>query len=559
MSHYSATKSGAWLALSPNEKWANEAKKLHPFPIYLAIIELDGGDLRLVDTQGRTESVQRRLSALAVLASPEAVAGRINPWKGIGIGSSIQLHIADMFDFFSQIVSTNTLRNRKVTIKVGFEGLDEADFLSEYVGRIKTWRRPNPHRWNVTLEDRISDLKENVPEESAGTLVNTAFWDKPRIDAIAVSSAQDSPPRIFTVTKSFASDQIKDRTILVKIGVNTHVLYQVTSITPGASFTTWDLKASSPSFDGVANGKTAELLGDNPVDIMLNIFKRVNIPNEDIITSQFINERDTRIPSLRFRRILDKPTAARELISELAEQSLITVYPSNDGKLTSKLFGSQPPHGPKVEIGQDQIIGPIKGINFWQEETEFFNRVTVWYDHDGSQEKKFNNFGRLSILANPDSQADNKETRTRQILSLWMQSGVTEEGWPLNLSTRILNRTVVPPRHVQFTTTLDVLRGQLGDMVELTHPRIPGLKTGANTLGITSELWQLISKKADIPKGRVSVELLDSRLLKRGGWIGHAGDRDYPAAGALERRHAYIGDAANNKVNAGTEEGYTIQ
>lgn len=559
MSHYSATSTGAWIALPPNANWRNEAKKLHPFPIYLAILELDGGDVRLCDTQGRTEDVPRRLSALPVLASPEAVAGKINPWKGIGIGSSIQLHISDIFDFFSQIVSTKTLRNRKVTVKVGFEGLDEADYLTEYVGRIKTWRRPNPHRWNVTLEDRLSDLKENVPEEAEGTLVNTAYWDKPRIEAIPVSSAQDSPPQIFTITNTFDSDQIRDRTLLVKIGVNTHVMYQVTSLTVGNTFTTWDLKASSPVTDGVANGKTAELLGDNPVDIMLNIFKRVGIPNEDIDTSQFLIERDTRIPSLRFRRVLDKPTPAKDLIAELAEQSLITVYPNNESKLTSKLFGSSPPHGPQIEIGPDQIIGAIKGINFWQEESEFFNRITVWNDHDGSQETKFNTFGKLAILANPDSQADNDETRTRQILSQWIQSSVTEGGWPLNLMTRILNRTVTPPRHVSFVTTLDVLRAQLGDMIELTHPRIPGLPTGANTLGITSELWQLISKKADIPKGRVKVELLDSSLLKRGAWIGHAGDRDYPSAGAVERRHGYIGDAANNKVNAGTEEGYTIQ
>ena len=71
------------------------------------------------------------------------------------------------------------------------------------------------------------------------------------------------------------------------------------------------------------------------------------------------------------------------------------------------------------------------------------------------------------------------------------------------------------------------------------------------------ERMLITSVRPDFSKSVVNVEAIQTKMYKRYGFICPAGFPDYPSASSGQRTYAFMGDT-NNKVNAGTEDGYYI-
>lgn len=544
---------------APTAAFTTEAAKRQSNPIYLVIISLDGGDLRLMD---KAATAAGKFNALPVLSRPAPIGVTISPFEGRSSVSRISLNIIDKAQVFSKVASKEFLLNRIVTIKVGFEDIDEADFFTEYIGKISGYKWPQPGRWQVDLDDTLADLTEKIPDEDTVTVVETAFWNLPNVPTIIVASAQDAPdPQIFTITQSFDSANIRRRTFLGKVSADTMRLYQVGSITVGNTFTTWDVQSATPLADGLVNSNGAELLGDKIVDVMLNLFKRVDVPDSQIQVSSFIAVRDTfALPGNRVRRVLAKPARALDLMHELARISLLAVFPDEENRLTPKFFSAPEPHDDIFDLDTSRIQ-PVGNISMLPNFREFANRIVILGNHDGSQFTNTENFRRVDIFVDADSQSDdqNKEVKTHEIKSQWLNSSVTDLSHYSTLGGTLRKRIKHPPRHVKTAGFLDLSRVKVADIISLSHPEIPGQPVGKVTPGVDSELWQIISKRTDVPGGIIPVELLDTRIDKLVGWISHTGQADFPTATGIDKRHAYIGTANSNLVNNGTEDGYYIQ
>ncbi len=542
----------------PTAAWiAESVKRGGQRPIYITIISLDNQELKLVDVDQEVGQID----ALAVLDKPRPISATIEPFSGKSTVSQINLAILDKNGFFSKIASKEFLLNRKVVIKIGFQDIDEADFFTEYTGKIKDFSMPTPGRWVVQVRDSQSDLDENVPSDATGIIVNTAFWNKPDVTGYIVASAQDSPPKIFTQTQSFNSGNVTDRTFMVRLGVDTLRLYQVGSITVGASFTTWDIGSATPLSDGVVNSLASELLGDNLASIILNIMKRTGLPDDNIQVASIVSERDNFLPTIRARRILGQPTRALTLIQELAEVAALSIFPDGDNKLSAKFFAPPNPHDDVFSLDTTRMQ-PEGNVAVTPDVKLFANRIVIRGNHDGSQFKNNENFGRIDIFADIDSQNDNKKVKSKTIQTEWLHSSVTDSSWYSVIGNKRLKRTSQPPRKLKTSAFLDMAIVNIADMVSVTHPEIPGQPNAKTTVGVEDELWQLISKGTNVVGGEIPVELLDARLDKQPGWISHAGQPDYPDAAGLDRRHAYIGtpeSGGRTFVNGGTEDGYYIQ
>lgn len=58
-------------------------------------------------------------------------------------------------------------------------------------------------------------------------------------------------------------------------------------------------------------------------------------------------------------------------------------------------------------------------------------------------------------------------------------------------------------------------------------------------------------------KDKVSIEVIQTKMYRRYGFIAPAGTLDYDSATAAQKEYAFIGDA-NNKVGAALVDGYYI-
>jgi len=73
----------------------------------------------------------------------------------------------------------------------------------------------------------------------------------------------------------------------------------------------------------------------------------------------------------------------------------------------------------------------------------------------------------------------------------------------------------------------------------------------------SKERVMLTSVRPDISTGKVSIEAVETKFYRRYGFIAPAGQPNYGSASAAQREYAYIGDGSN-KVNGGTEDGYSL-
>ena len=92
------------------------------------------------------------------------------------------------------------------------------------------------------------------------------------------------------------------------------------------------------------------------------------------------------------------------------------------------------------------------------------------------------------------------------------------------------------------------------DLIKLTTDEAAVF--GKNTL--SEELMMLLTVRPDSRSNDIKFSAIQTKIIRRYGFIGPSSiTSDYPAASEAEREYAFIGDN-NNKVNAGTEDGYYI-
>ena len=147
-------------------------------------------------------------------------------------------------------------------------------------------------------------------------------------------------------------------------------------------------------------------------------------------------------------------------------------------------------------------------------------------------------------------------TNQTDSISITALSGSNHAG---AIANKWLNRYRDPVSVIPFKVGLNHISNQ-GDMWKPTDSFVlttdDAAVKGKDTLDV--EPMMLLSVRPDGENNEIIFKSIQTKIYKRYGFIGPASmTSDYPAATEAEKEYAFIGDS-NNKVNAGTEDGYHI-
>lgn len=137
-------------------------------------------------------------------------------------------------------------------------------------------------------------------------------------------------------------------------------------------------------------------------------------------------------------------------------------------------------------------------------------------------------------------------------------SGINGAMFATTLATKLLNRYRDPASTVSFDIDLNNIAFDSRfikptDIKDITTDEACGKGEGA----WTRKRVMLTSVKPDIEKGKVSIEAIETRLLRRYGYISPAGIPDYGSASETQRRYGFIGSFWN-KLDGAAEDGFYI-
>lgn len=213
--------------------------------------------------------------------------------------------------------------------------------------------------------------------------------------------------------------------------------------------------------------------------------------------------------SVKMRFTIDKREKAKDWL-EREIFKIMNLYPviDGDGKFNIKPFKPPIPVYSAIQsFTEDNIIGLPK----WDSNLDaVINEIEFHYDYDSTSDKfdteEF--YINSSSLNNRGPGKKPLELKTKGLHSELLRTGDVIE----RRKNKVWNRFAVPPIKVSVNSFFDRYLSEIGDVVPLTHSKIPDIVTG--TRGLTSNRMEIVSKQVDWKRGQVNLELLDTGFAK---------------------------------------------
>lgn len=178
------------------------------------------------------------------------------------------------------------------------------------------------------------------------------------------------------------------------------------------------------------------------------------------------------------------------------------LYPVIDGQgrfLVKPFKPPLPTAGSEIVINEDVIIGiPQWDMNLgsvvnevewhfaWNSTTEQYDTINYYIDSDSLTNR---GPGKKSLVVKSKGLASETALVDRS-------------------KKRIFRRFANPPLKISVTCFFSKWTAEAGDIVSLTHSRLPDLET--STRGVTNKLMEVVNRSIDWMRGRVNLELLDT-------------------------------------------------
>jgi hypothetical protein len=254
-----------------------------------------------------------------------------------------------------------------------------------------------------------------------------------------------------------------------------------------------------------------------------------------------------------FRRTVTEPEKIDDLLQEIREVTMLSLWVNESQQVTGKIFAPARPSETLTELDEDNelIAGSIEVDD--NDEDSRVTRALVAYSlaADGDPEK-IGDYQEVIVRVDTNVESDGYygEKMLKTFLSQWVRASDTATVG--KLLRHYLSRFRNGARLVSFALERKNDSVKVGDFVKLTTEKIQD----AHGTAFPGRVMQVLSKKR-AGQGRQEYETLDTGLLRRYGFIAPAGQANYGTATYEEKRRAYIGDADNNVVGDG-EDGYAI-
>jgi hypothetical protein len=199
---------------------------------------------------------------------------------------------------------------------------------------------------------------------------------------------------------------------------------------------------------------------------------------------------------------------------------------SGDGLLGLRFHVPALPPSAAAPVSLDHIVE----VRRWERLLkDHLNEFQYFGDYDGTD---FVNLNVPIKTEDTDDQAATEERVLYRAESRWMRTAYNGEEIATEMAGRLRLRYQGTPALMDAGVTFRARGVEQGDVVAVTHPDIPNLRTGDR--GLDSHLMTVISIKPDFPAGLLIFTLLDTGL-RRYGVIGGDGEPTYDVATAQER------------------------
>lgn len=302
--------------------------------------------------------------------------------------------------------------------------------------------------------------------------------------------------------------------------------------------------------------------GVHPVVIERDFVNRGEIAAVDVDQSTFDREFDF-IQSTQAKRagnnsIVD-PRRLTEHLKQVRQQFLLDLWVSSDGKVKTRLSFRQNLPGTTVPTFTDEDNIVQNSLSIRGNEESRVTRAFVYFNRlagaDGDKPEDFQNVQvvvDLAVEVNPGP-------KSKDIFSRY----IFRSADAISLAGRLVSRFKRAARIASFSLDLkDEPDFFVGDVVAIDSVDI--LKKSGSQAVRGKTQFQIIQKQHVREQGRVKSQALEFSglrycIIAPVNGLEDTGNPfpDFPTASERERQFCFIGDA-NNKVNAGAEDGYFI-
>ena len=522
-------------------------------PVVILELTLDSGTLKFGTSDGGFSDVH------PIVKSVSSLQNKLDIKNGYATLGQITFVITGRDNFKSHI-QDEYLKNRRVTRQDGFYGLAYSDYAPTFTGTILDWSRKGDSL-TITVADETIKTTKKIPEENVTKTQSQDYSNMNPVDImqdvlktqLGISASYVDDVQFDNEQSLWLSDWKFDRTLTtpkngneylkeLQIETNSFIVHDGEKITykvfappvPGQAPDTWSdenhiLKDSLSEKSGYRDGLF------NRVVVYYNYDesgsdKEENYDNAVIaadVSSQSSGEWDETLTKTIKSKWIRTYTYTKP--SNITGLTLYHVSSSNgigSGTLTFNQAANTltwtAPSGTAGDVVKLSKNGKFQVFD--ADKTKFVRVLVVTASLPGS------------------NQTDTIATTV-----------LDGTKYATSLASQILRRFRDPVATISFEIDINnVVRDsnfmKPTDVVDITTDEAFG--KGGNTWA--TERMVITSLRPNFATGKVKIEAAQSKLDKNYGFIAPSGQNDYDTAIGTEREYAYIGRAADNKVNDGS-------
>ncbi len=181
------------MAITLSPAYLAELKKGSNSPNVVLEVALDSGTLKYGYGTGGFSDIQ------PILKSVSSLQNKLDTKSGFATLGQISFVITGRENFRS-LIQDNFLKNRRVTRKDGFIGLDYSDYASTFTGTILDWSRKGDEL-TITVADEAIKTTKKIPVENATKTQNLDYRNMNPVDIM-----QDILKTQLGISASFVDD-----------------------------------------------------------------------------------------------------------------------------------------------------------------------------------------------------------------------------------------------------------------------------------------------------------------------------------------------------------------
>jgi len=549
------------MAVTLSTKYLAELKKMENTPDVILEIVLDSGTIK-IGQNSQFADVQ------AGLGDVDSFQNKIDPKNGFASLGTITARIVGR-EIFKDLIQNEYLKNRRVTKLEGFiaDGFTYTDYAKTFTGVISDWSRKGDVL-TLTIHDDLQPATHEVPQEDTVGTHTSKFIDYSNTNPVDIKlnllKVQAAIGASFVDTSKFESE----RDLWLNGWKFQRVLTEPEKIVDYLS----ELQKETNSFI-VHDGEliTYKVFAPDPPGTLL-----IKYSNNYQIDGKSVNQKSG-YPDF-YNRVLYYYDWDESENDETKNFGSVHIAIDADSQ------GSSQWDETKTKIIKSKWI---KSLTFTQPINitgctiyalsksnstgsgtltyNFANNTLSWTAPGGTagtaininESGKFTLYDQdqtkyVRVLVTSSALPGSNQTDT--ITSTALQGSV----YAAAIATKLLNRYRDPVTIIDFSMDMNFIADSNNKPIKPTDGFLlttdEAAVYGKNTL--IDEPMMILSVKPE--KTKLMLSSIQTKLNKRYGFIAPSGYPDYPSATAMQRLYAFIGRSSDNKVNAGTEEGYLI-